>query len=206
MEGIKRMEKHDSTYQISQLPTSRLWLFLLLFLVSFQSQAQSARSFETPSPEQSLRSTSLSAMQFDAYSDRALEKVEEWLTYMSLLQDSRQDTLLYRELSGYVADLFLDPRVALIYDESPIVLEKWLAANRSYHGDQIFVSRHEWIDSWAHTKGNFERHLMLNLAVLEGESPAWAGERVISVYLTRIEKDFGGEKLETWEIRLGGME
>lgn len=206
MEGIKIMEKHRTTYQFIQFLAHRVGLFMILLLVATQGYAQSARSYETVSPELSLRSTSLSAMQFTAYSDRALEKVGEWLTYMSLLQESRQDSLLYAELSGYVGELYLEPDVLLIFGSDKLKLENWLEANQNVETAEVMVSRHEWIDDWAHNGERFERHLMVNLAVLEGESPAWAGERILTIYLTRINKDFGGEAIETWEIRLGEME
>lgn len=200
------MEKHDSTYHISLPWPLKLCAVAAMLLFSIQGHGQSARSSEMASPEQSLRSSSLSAMQFHAYADRALEKINEWLTYMSLLEESRQDSLLYSELSGFVSDLFLNPAVELVYNDKQLTLEQWLLAHQQYDGGQIFVSRHEWIDDWALTGESFERHLMLDLAVVEGEIPAWAGERIMAIYLTRIVKDFGGEKIETWEIRLGGME
>lgn len=200
------MEKHINTDRMFRFPIRRGWVMIMFGLILNQGVSQSARSFESLSPEQSLRSTSLSSMQFNAYSDRALEKIEEWLTYMSLLRESREDSLLYAELSGYVSELYLNHDVTLIFGNTPLELESWLQANREIGEGQIFASRHEWIDDWAHNGSHFERHLMVNLAVLEGESPAWAGERILTIYLTRIKKDFGGETVETWEIRLGGME
>ncbi len=200
------MEKHDSTYQISLLSPLKCCAVVAMLLFSVQGHSQSARASEVVNPEQSLRSSSLSSMQFHAYADRALEKINEWLTYMSLLEESRQDSLLYSELSGFVSDLFLNPAVELMYNDKQLTLEQWLLAHQQFDGGQILVSRHEWIDDWTHTGVVFERHLMLNLTVMEGEIPAWAGERIMAIYLTRIVKDFGGEKIETWEIRLGGME
>lgn len=200
------MEKYRTTYQIIQFLTHRVGLFMILLLVATQGFSQSARSYETVSPELSLRSTSLSSMQFTAYSDRALEKVGEWLTYMSLLQESRQDSLLYTELSGYASELYLEPDVLLIFGSDKLKLENWLEANQNAETGEVMVSRHEWIDDWAHNGEHFERHLMVNLAAPEGQGPVWKGERVLTIYLARINKDFGGESIETWEIRLGGME
>lgn len=206
MEGIKMRKKHSLTYLKGLFWVVRCCFLAVLLLVSLEGQSQSASASTVLSPEQSLRSTNLSSLQFNAYSDRALEKVNEWLTYMSLLQESRQDSLLYRELSGYASELFLQSDIALIYGNSKLALADWLQANQSYDGNQVVISRHEWIDDWAMSNGQFNRNLMIHLMVMEGDSPAWSGERVMTIYLTRIKKDFGGEKIETWEIRLGAME
>lgn len=200
------MKKNITISLLVPLTETRFWVFVILTLLFVQSHAQSARASVSMSPEQSLRSTSLSSLQFQAYSDRTIGKIDEWLTYMSLLNESREDSLLFAELSSYIAELFFNNEVLLSSGQQQLPLVEWLGVNQKSEQPSVYVSRHEWIDDWAHNGEYFQRHLMVNLATLEGELCEWAGERVFTICLTRIKKDFGDETIETWEVRLGGME
>lgn len=201
------MENIRKTYQrpVNHLRRGAIMMLAMLLVSTLQAQSAS-RASEQISPEQSLRATNLSAFQFSAYSDRALEKIEEWLAYMNLLRESSGDSVLYAELVGYTQDLFLVADVPMRYGDRTMALEDWLWANRADEGGQVVVSRHEWAGDWSGQQRLFQRPITLNLSVAEGDSPKWAGEVTLMVFLTRIEKDFGGEKIETWEIRLGELQ
>lgn len=174
----------------------------LITLMISTGFAQSARQSSTlMSPEASLTAPSVSPLSTNAWSERAIEKTEEWIAYLNLLREAIGDTLIQNQLILFSEAYFLDSESQLIWGEEMLAVRDWLTRQSQYTGPEIHVSESAWEDDWMLEDQEWRRILRIVIETSEEEELAWEGERMMTVVLSRVEKAFGEETIATWEVR-----
>ena len=174
---------------------------LIIWMIP-SGHAQSARQSSVQvSPEASLMAPVVSPISTEAWSDRALEKVEEWIAYLNLLRQSEEDSLMQKQLIQFSEAYFLDSESQLIFEDEWLSVGDWLTLQATYSGEEIKTSDFVWKDDWMLVNEDWRRTLAVTVGANGEEVLPWEGERFITVVLSRVEKSFGEEMITTWEIR-----
>lgn len=180
-------------------------IFMILLTIS-KGWSQSARQSSTlASPEASLTAPSVSPVSTEAWSKRAIEKVEEWIAYLNLLREAENDSLISSQLKEFSAAYFLNDDAQLVFGDVMIPLQDWLTRQSEYIGGEISVSEMSWKDEWMLIDEQWVRELGLKVSTPGAESLGWQGTRSLTVILSRVEKSFGEDKLTTWEVRFNEL-
>ena len=197
-----RKFRSSNSFDMKHLQGIVYGMCLVLSLGALQGQSAMPSA---PAPDMMLLSRQLTAPQLADFSDRAIEKLDEWVTYLNLLQAAKQDPAFCTELEGYIKALYVDESVELTNDGLHLMsLDKWVKKRRSTDESPVKLGPPQWLGSWTFSKGQYERDLKIEVL---GEQPApeWAGTRIFTVYISKVEKDFGGQTQTIWEVKLGNL-
>jgi hypothetical protein len=165
--------------------------------------------------EQAFETDTLTIEQLTAFQQRGAEKLADFINYIELLSNKRYDPRLRLEARKQASALFPDvatPITIAINDEKkkrsiPAFLDdiyKSKYDSIKVKTDSIILQqpqRGEGFSYTGHISANVRVTGYKNKKIIYSSSAL----REAAILIQKIEKDFGGEKKQVWEVMLGEM-
>jgi hypothetical protein len=177
----------------------------------------SAEEISGQTLEQTFEADTLTAEQLTAFQQRGAEKLADFINYMELMSNKKYDPRLREEVRKQVEALFTDPAtpiaIAINNDNKEKPLTAFLDAIYKNNYDSIKVKTDSVVLQQPE-KGIPYPYLYKSIVTGKVSVAAYknkkivfssAGLREAVILIQKVEKDFGGDKKQVWEVMLGEM-
>lgn len=188
---------------------------LIVLLIPLFGIGQSA-GIERPSAydklEQKFEVEEVSTQQLDAFEEKGMEKLNEFISYINLIADKDMDALFKEQAITMATDLFLSEEAVIKsynpttkkFESNPLknYLQNLLSAD---HPLQVLsIEEIKTLDNAE--SDSYKWRLNFNQSISQGTEKLPKLVITMNVVLKKKIKYFGEEKKEVWEVLLSDME
>jgi hypothetical protein len=165
--------------------------------------------------EQTFEADTLTVEQLTAFQQRGAEKLADFINYIELMSNKRYDLQLRLEARKQVEALFSDPAtpvaIAMSTENRAKTITEFLDEIYKTNYDSIRVRTDSVVlqqperDMEQSYKGTVSAKV--NVMGFKNKKMIFSSAdlRKATILIRKVEKDFGGEKKQVWEVMLGEM-
>jgi len=149
----------------------------------------------------------LSADRLDALEVRAQQKLLDFADYVTLISDPDIDSTFRQQAQEQARQLFIHPQTLIAREEEKLNLDSFLDKVEQGEGSQQYIVQNIKItqplqqESAQQYSGTLSFSQPANV-----EMPEVTYQRVAEIWVKKVDKQFGDEQKQVWEVFLGTIE
>jgi hypothetical protein len=149
----------------------------------------------------------LSADRLDALEVRAQQKLLDFADYVTLVSNPSIDSTFRQQAQEQARQLFIHPQTLIVWEEEKLTLDSFLDRVEQGEGSQQYIIRNIEVTQPLRQESAQQYAGLLTFSQpANADMPEVTYQRVAEIWVKKVDKQFGDEQKQVWEVFLGTIE